>query len=105
MRHSSPSPSGSVLSHVVTGLYGAVLTVAADVALVSGELGPLWGLTLFSAAAEGVTATGRNLLAGPVWTVLVLRAQGSDDRWGTATVAHDLAAPRRRPGPEATLGT
>ncbi|MFF4198034.1 hypothetical protein [Nonomuraea sp. NPDC001831] len=252
---------------LLTVLYGAALTVAAVVALVSGELGPLWGLTLFSAVTEGVTATGPNLfllvlaglswswgiwqilrgpsagppppqdadllrlrlalyaaaaslfllhlttsiwadttvidsavmcvlvvlfmrvlgrgrpymrgagllgyggytvigvldllgrpvpeglelvcgLAGLVWTALVLRAQGSDDRWATATVAygvaavvtplvlvlatlpftgeesavealgvvsnvlmmiwlarsaHDLAAPRRRPAPEATL--
>ncbi|MER6513874.1 hypothetical protein ABT158_44155 [Nonomuraea sp. NPDC001636] len=57
---------------LLTVLYGAALTVAAVVALVSGELGPLWGLTLFSAPAEGVTATGPNLfllvLAGLSWS-------------------------------------
>ncbi|YCK37964.1 hypothetical protein ACNF49_29110 [Actinomadura sp. ATCC 39365] len=57
---------------LLTGLYGAALTVAAVVALVSGELGPLWGLTLFSAVTEGVAATGQNLfllvLAGLCWS-------------------------------------
>lgn len=31
-------------------------------------------------------------LAGLAWTALVLRAQGYDDRWGTATVAYGIAA-------------
>ncbi|RJL33247.1 hypothetical protein [Bailinhaonella thermotolerans] len=56
---------------LVTGLYGAALTVAAVVALVSGDLGPLWRLTLFASESEGVVATGQNLLllivAGMSW--------------------------------------
>ncbi|WP_336216370.1 hypothetical protein [Nonomuraea sp. LPB2021202275-12-8] len=57
---------------LVTGLYGAALTVAALVALISGDLGPLWWLTLFATVTEGVAATGQNLLllvlAGLSWT-------------------------------------
>ncbi|MER5646154.1 hypothetical protein [Streptosporangium sp. NPDC002524] len=56
---------------LVTGLYGAALTVAVVVALISGDLGPLWWLTVFAAVDEGVAATGQNLLllvlAGLSW--------------------------------------
>ncbi|GAA3419702.1 hypothetical protein GCM10018952_60240 [Streptosporangium vulgare] len=31
-------------------------------------------------------------LAALAWTVLILRAQGGDDRWGRATVAYGIAA-------------
>ncbi|MFI7422997.1 hypothetical protein [Nonomuraea sp. NPDC049684] len=61
-----------MLALLVAVVYGAALTVAVVVALVSGEVGPLWGVTLFSAAAEGVTATGPSLLflvlAGLSWS-------------------------------------
>lgn len=56
---------------LVTGLYGAALVVAVVVALISGDLGPLWWLTLFATVPEGVTATGQSLLllvlAGLSW--------------------------------------
>ncbi|MGN9786834.1 hypothetical protein ACTMTF_35795 [Nonomuraea sp. ZG12] len=65
-RHRSALPA-----LLVTGLYGAALTVATVVALISGDLGPLWMLTLFATVTEGVTATGQNLLllllAGLSW--------------------------------------
>jgi hypothetical protein len=65
-RHRSALPA-----LLVIGLYGAALTVAAVVALISGDLGPLWWLTLFTTVTEGVAATGQNLLllvlAGLFW--------------------------------------
>ncbi|MDF2705785.1 MAG: hypothetical protein K0R62_1437 [Nonomuraea muscovyensis] len=65
-RHRSALPA-----LLVTGLYGAALTAAAVVALISGDLGPLWWLTLFATVTEGVAATGQNLLllvlAGLSW--------------------------------------
>ncbi|MEV0389390.1 hypothetical protein [Nonomuraea sp. NPDC050643] len=65
-RHRSTLPA-----LLVTGLYGAALTVAIVVALISGELGPLWWMTLFTTVPEGVAATGQNLillvLAGLSW--------------------------------------
>ncbi|MEV4380746.1 hypothetical protein [Streptosporangium sp. NPDC049644] len=65
-RHRSALPA-----LLVTGLYGAALTVAVVVALTSGDLGPLWWLTLFATMTEGVAATGQNLLllvlAGLSW--------------------------------------
>ncbi|MGJ6965951.1 hypothetical protein ACSDR0_28990 [Streptosporangium sp. G11] len=65
-RHRSALPA-----LLVTGLYGAALTVAVVVALISGDLGPLWWLTLFATVTEGVAATGQNLLllvlAGLSW--------------------------------------
>ncbi|GAA2417397.1 hypothetical protein [Nonomuraea africana] len=65
-RHRSALPA-----LLVTGLYGAALTVAVVVALISGSLGPLWWLTLFATVTEGVAATGQNLLllvlAGLSW--------------------------------------
>ncbi|MFI9594537.1 hypothetical protein [Nonomuraea sp. NPDC052265] len=66
-RHRSALPA-----LLIAGLYGAALTAAAVVALISGDLGPLWGLTVFSTVTEGVAATGWNLLllilAGLSWT-------------------------------------
>ncbi|MFC5826520.1 hypothetical protein [Nonomuraea insulae] len=66
-RHRSTLPA-----LLITGLYGAALTVAVVIALISGSLGPLWWLTLFAPVAEGVAATGQNLLllvlAGLSWT-------------------------------------
>lgn len=65
-RHRSALPA-----LLVTGLYGAALMVAVVVALISGDLGPLWWLTLFTTMTEGVAATGQNLfllvLAGLSW--------------------------------------
>ncbi|WP_440072521.1 hypothetical protein [Streptosporangium sp. OZ121] len=65
-RHRSALPA-----LLVTGLYGAALTVAVVVALVSGDLRPLWWLTLFATVTEGVAVTGQNLLllvlAGLSW--------------------------------------
>ncbi|MEU4539203.1 hypothetical protein AB0G15_30545 [Streptosporangium sp. NPDC023825] len=65
-RHRSALPA-----LLVTGLYGAALTLAVIVAMVSGDLGPLWWLTLFATVTEGVAATGQNLLllvlAGLSW--------------------------------------
>ncbi|MET7328469.1 hypothetical protein [Nonomuraea sp. NPDC005650] len=66
-RHRSALPA-----LLVTGLYGGALAVAVVVALISGDLGPLWWLTLFATVTEGVAATGQNLLllvlAGLSWT-------------------------------------
>ncbi|MGW2154890.1 hypothetical protein [Nonomuraea sp. NPDC001699] len=66
-RHRSALPA-----LLVAGLYGAALTAAAVVTLISGDLGPLWGLTVFSAVTDDVTVTGGNLLllivAGLSWT-------------------------------------
>ncbi|MFG1948641.1 hypothetical protein [Nonomuraea sp. NPDC048826] len=65
-RHRSALPAP-----LVTGLYGAALTVAVAIALFSGDLGPLRWLTLFAGGAEGVAATGQNVLllvlAGLAW--------------------------------------
>ncbi|WP_030923217.1 hypothetical protein [Streptosporangium amethystogenes] len=65
-RHRSALPA-----LLVTGLYGVALTVAAVVTLISGDLAPLWWLTLFATVPEGVAATGQNLLllvlAGLSW--------------------------------------
>ncbi|MEU3168477.1 hypothetical protein [Streptosporangium sp. NPDC006930] len=65
-RHRSALPA-----LLVAGLYGAALTVAVVVALTSGDLGPLWWLTMFATMPEGVAATGQNLLflvlAGMSW--------------------------------------
>jgi hypothetical protein len=67
-RHRSALPA-----LLVTGLYGVALTVAAAIALISGDLGPLWWLTLFTTVPEGVAATGQNLLllvlAGLSWAL------------------------------------
>ncbi|SEH03486.1 hypothetical protein SAMN05444920_13746 [Nonomuraea solani] len=66
-RHRSARPA-----LLVAGLYAAALTFAVVAALISGNLGPLWWLTLFTPVTEGATATGQNLLllvlAGVFWT-------------------------------------
>ncbi|MEU8205242.1 hypothetical protein [Streptosporangium sp. NPDC049046] len=65
-RHRSALPA-----LLVTGLYGAALTVAVVVALIFGDLGPLCRLTLFTAMPEDFAGTGQNLLllvlAGLSW--------------------------------------
>ncbi|MFI6713482.1 hypothetical protein ACIBF7_44140 [Nonomuraea sp. NPDC050478] len=65
-RHRSALPAVRV-----TASYGAALTVAVVIALISGDLGPLWWLTLFATVTEGVAATGQNVLllvvAGLSW--------------------------------------
>ncbi|MGI5274193.1 hypothetical protein ACQEUU_34010 [Nonomuraea sp. CA-218870] len=65
-RHRSALPA-----LLLTGLYGAALTLAVVIALISGDLGPLRWLTLFAAVSEGIAATGQNVLllvlAGLFW--------------------------------------
>ncbi|RSN08382.1 hypothetical protein DMB42_20295 [Nonomuraea sp. WAC 01424] len=83
-RHRSALPA-----LLVTGLYGAALTVALLVTLISGDLGPLWWLTLFTTVSEGVAVTGLNLL------LLVLA--GLSWAWGIWQV---LRGPLTGPPPE-----
>ncbi|GAA1663523.1 hypothetical protein GCM10009733_071460 [Nonomuraea maheshkhaliensis] len=56
---------------ILVGLYGAALTVAVVVALVFGQLGPLWWLALFTPVAEGAVVTPLSVLvlvlAGLSW--------------------------------------
>ncbi|MEV5892837.1 hypothetical protein [Nonomuraea fuscirosea] len=65
-RHRSALPA-----LILTSLYGAALAVALVVTLVSGDLGPLWWLTLFVPVAEGAVVTPQSLLvlvpAGLAW--------------------------------------
>lgn len=79
---------------LVTGLYGAALTVAAVAVLISGDLGPLWWLTLFATATEGVAATGQNLL------ILVLA--GLSWAWGIWQI---LRGPLAGPPPQQDRST
>lgn len=66
-RHRSALPA-----LILTSLYGAALAVALVVTLVSGDLGPLWWVTLFVPVAEGAVVTPQSLLvpvlAGMAWT-------------------------------------
>ncbi|WP_146178209.1 hypothetical protein [Nonomuraea fuscirosea] len=65
-RHRSALPA-----LILTSLYGAALAVALVVTLVSGDLGPLWWVTLFVPVAEGAVVTPQSLLvpvlAGMAW--------------------------------------
>jgi len=79
---------------LVTGLYGAALTVAAVVALISGDLGPLWWLTLFATVTEGVAATGQN--------VLLLVLAGLSWAWGIWQI---LRGPPAGPPPQQDRNT
>ncbi|MEU8362106.1 hypothetical protein AB0C27_39410 [Nonomuraea sp. NPDC048882] len=65
-RHRSALPA-----LILVGLYGAALTVTVVVALVSGQLGPLWWLTLYTPVAEGAVVSPLSVLvlvlAGLSW--------------------------------------
>ncbi|NUW46800.1 hypothetical protein [Nonomuraea rhodomycinica] len=60
-----------VAALLVTGVYAVAVVVAAVAAPATGELGPLWWLTLFVGPAEGATVTWPDvlvpLLAGAAW--------------------------------------
>ncbi|MEU6786179.1 hypothetical protein ABZ912_43900 [Nonomuraea angiospora] len=58
---------------LLTGLYLAALAVTAVIALTSGDVGMLWGLTLFTPVDESTQATWPN--------VLVMLAAGLPSAW------------------------
>ncbi|TDD46180.1 hypothetical protein E1286_21645 [Nonomuraea terrae] len=83
-----------VLALVVTGFYLAALAVAALVAVMAGDLGPLWRLTLFTEADESAPVTWPN--------VLRLVAAGLPWAWA---LWQSLRGPLAGPAPEQDRGT
>ncbi|MEW9551036.1 hypothetical protein [Nonomuraea sp. NPDC050783] len=91
-RHRSAVPA-----LVVAGGYLAVVAVAAVVAAATGDLAPLWRLTIAQEAGEGVAVTARDVavpaLTGLVWTWTLWQA-----------LRGPLAAPSPASGQEGEAG-